>query len=162
MVVCVSDVVERVRVIADDGAVGQRVVHDVRVLVQVPQVTGCSGVSGIDRYGAGQRYAAGQGRLTTAAAALRGGGSRMLVVYCGRSRGNRHRVRAVVDLVPVIAQRRSGARLHFDVRHVRRSVRFPGRGALLVVRVRLCAEISCKPKYQIIIIYYYYEDDECL
>lgn len=119
MVVGVSDVVERVRVVADDGAVGQRVVHDV-VWVHVAQVTGCRGVPGVDWNGAGQgnaASAAGKGRLT-AAAALRGSGPRVLVVDRGRGRGNRQRVRAVVDLIPVVAQRRPGARLHFDVRHV--------------------------------------------
>jgi len=102
MVVGVSDVVERVRVIADDGTVGQRVVHDV-VLVSVSQITAGRGVSGIYWDGAGQGYSAGQGCLA-AAAALRGGGPRVLVVYRGRGRGNRQRVRTVVDLVPVVAQ----------------------------------------------------------
>jgi len=118
MVGGVSDVVERVRVVADDVAVGQGVVHDV-VGVHVPQITG-RGVPGINWNRAGQgnaSSAAGQGRLT-ASAALRGSGPRVLVVDRGRGRGHRQRVRAVVDLVPVIAQRRTGARLHFDVRHV--------------------------------------------
>lgn len=148
MVVGVSDVVERVRVIADDGTIGQWVVHDV-VLVRVSQVTAGRGVSGIYWDGSGQGYAAGQGSLAASAAALWGGGSWVLVVYRGRGRGNRQRVRAVVDLVPVVAQRRSGARLHFDVRHVRRRVRFSGCGALLVVHVRLGAKIGCKQKKHI-------------
>jgi len=78
MVVGISDVVERVRVVADDGAVGQRVVHGV-VGVHVPQITGGRGVPGVDWNGAGQGNAApaaGQGRLT-AAAALRGSGPRV-------------------------------------------------------------------------------------
>jgi len=119
MVGGVSNVVERVRVIADDGAVGQRVVHDV-VWVQVAKITGGSGVSGIDWNRAGQGDAtssAGQGCLA-AAAALRGSGAQMLVVDRGCGCGHGHRVRAVADLVPIVAQRRPGARLHFDVRHV--------------------------------------------
>jgi len=151
MVVGVSDVVERVRVIADDGTVGQRVVHDV-VLVRVSQVTAGRGVSGIYWDGTGQGYATGQGSLAAAAAALRGGGPRVLVVYRGRGRGNSQRVRTVVDLIPVVAQRRPCACLHFDVRHVGRCVRFSGRDTLLVVRVRLGAEIGCKQKYHIYII----------
>jgi len=119
MVVGVSDIVERVRVVAYGCFVGQRVVHDV-VGVHVPQITGGRGVPRVDWNRAGQgnaSSAAGKGRLT-AAAALWGSGPWVLVVDRGHGRGNRQRVRAVVNLVPVVAQRRSGARLHFDVRHV--------------------------------------------
>jgi len=112
--------------------------------VQVSQIAGGRGVSGIDWNWTGQGNAAsatGQGGLA-AAAALRGSGPRLLVVDRGRGCRHGHRVRAVVDLVAVVAQRRPGARLHFDVRHVRRRVRFPGRDVLLVFRVRLSVEIG--------------------
>lgn len=152
--VVVSDVVERVRVVVDRRAVGQRMVHDV---VLVSQVTGGRGVPRVHRHRARQRYAAaapGERRLAAAADALRRGRP-PLVVQRG---GDGHRVRAaaraaVVDLVPVVAQRRPRARLHLDVRHVRRRVRLLGRGALLVVRaVRLRSEIGCDKTKKIIII----------
>lgn len=106
MVGGVSDVVEGVRIVAENGAVGQRMVHDV-VGVHVPQITGGRGVTGVDWNWAGQGNAAstaGKGCLTTAAA-LRGSGTWVLVVDRGRGRGHCQRVRPIVDLVPVVAQR---------------------------------------------------------
>lgn len=102
----VSNVGHRVRVIADNAAVGQRMVqHDVLLM---SQVTGRGGVSGVHGYRAGQGYAPGQRGLAAGTAALRGRGP-WPVVHGGR---DGHRVRSVscaratvVDFVPVVAQR---------------------------------------------------------
>lgn len=104
-----------------------------RAAILQAQVTDRGGVVRVDRDRAGQRYPA---------AGLRRVGPQ-LVIERG---GDGHRVRAarapVVQLVPVIAQRRPRARFHFDIRHVRRRVgRLLCLLALLVVRVRFAGEI---------------------
>lgn len=152
--VVVSDVVEWVRVVVD-GAVGQGMVHGVVLVSEI--VDGGRGVTRVHRDRTGQWYAAAPSKrcLTAAAAtALRGGRPLQLIVH---RRVDGQRVRgsgaSVVYLVPVVAQRRPGARFHFDVRHVRRRVRFLGAGALLIVRVRFSAtEIRCANERRTILI----------
>lgn len=118
--VVVSDVVEWVRVIVD-GAVGQRVVHGVVLVSEI--VDGGRGVTRVHRDRAGQGYAAAAGKgclKAAAAAALRGGRALHLIVDDRCVDGQRVRAAgtAVVDLVPVVAQGRPGARFHLNVRHV--------------------------------------------
>lgn len=115
-------------------------------LLWLMQITDRSGVTRVHRHGTGQRYStatARKGRLASGSAALRRGGSPR-IVHRGR---NGHRVwrSAVIDFVPIIAQRRSGARFHFYVRDVGRRVRIFGRDdVLFVVDVRFAAKIVCE------------------
>lgn len=138
--VIISDVVDWVHEITD-ASIGQRMMNDVSL------ITGRRDVKWIDRNRTGQWHAAAaQDRRTPAiAAAALWWGRPPLIVHCCRDCYRRvHATRvAIVDFVPVIAQRRTRARLHLYVGHIWRHVRIFGRGAMFVVRIRFSSVVSC-------------------